>query len=88
MVEHFNERRKWPHIFDVRLLRIQKVEQMCSLSKRSIYNAIKLGTFPFPIKTGRAPAPKSSRKSKVGCSKGALAITARRATRHQRSGLN
>jgi prophage regulatory protein len=52
MTESLNERRKRPRILDVRLVRIHEVMQICSLSRSSIYNAIKLGTFPAPVKTG------------------------------------
>lgn len=47
-----NERRKQPRYLNARLVRIQEVETICSLSRANIYNAIKHGTFPAPIKTG------------------------------------
>jgi prophage regulatory protein len=47
-----NERRKQPRYLNARLIRIDEVEQICALSRSRIYTAIKLGTFPPPIKTG------------------------------------
>jgi len=47
-----NERRKQPRYLNARLIRIEEVEQICALSRSHIYSAIKLGTFPSPIKTG------------------------------------
>jgi len=52
MAEIQKERRSQPRYLNVRLVRIDEVEQICALSRSSIYGAIKLGTFPAPIKTG------------------------------------
>ncbi len=52
MADQTNERRKQPRYLNARLVRIREVEKICSLSRASIYNAIKHGTFPAPIKTG------------------------------------
>lgn len=52
MAETVNERRKQPRYLNARLIRIREVERLCSLSRASIYGAIKLGSFPAPIKTG------------------------------------
>jgi len=46
------ERRQKPRYLNARLIRIDEVEQICSLSRASIYGAVKLGSFPPPIKTG------------------------------------
>jgi prophage regulatory protein len=46
------ERRKYPRQFASRLVRIKEVEAICGLKRASIYNAVRLGTFPKPIKIG------------------------------------
>jgi prophage regulatory protein len=52
MTDPTYERRQQPRYLNARLIRIREVVKLCSLSRASIYNAIKLGTFPAPIKTG------------------------------------
>lgn len=52
-MDNFNqERRKQPRQFAFRLVRIREVESICGLKRASIYNAVRLGTFPKPIKIG------------------------------------
>ena len=46
------ERRKKPRALAARLIRIHEVVLICGLSRTSIYYAVKLGTFPMPIKIG------------------------------------
>lgn len=51
------ERRARPRSLNPRLIRIDEVKRICGISRASIYSAIKLGTFPPPIKvSGRASA--------------------------------
>lgn len=51
------ERRARARPLSARFLRIRDVIEICGLSRASIYEAVKLGTFPPPIKiTARASA--------------------------------
>jgi len=52
MAEAAKERRKRPRFLNARLIRIKEVEQIYALSRSQIYSAVKLGSFPAPIKTG------------------------------------
>jgi len=52
MRETHVERRTRPRALAARLIRIHEVVLICGLSRASIYNAVKLGTFPAPIKIG------------------------------------
>jgi predicted DNA-binding transcriptional regulator AlpA len=46
------ERRAKPRPLHARLIRLNEVVAMCGLSKASIYDGVKQGTFPEPIKIG------------------------------------
>lgn len=51
------ERRTQPRLTEPNLIKLDAVKRICGLSRASIYSAIKLGTFPPPVKlTGRASA--------------------------------
>lgn len=51
------ERRKHPRVTEPNLIKLDAVKRICGLSRASIYGAVKLGTFPPPVKlTGRASA--------------------------------
>ena len=52
MQEFHVERRTKPRACSARLIRINEVILICGLSRASIYNAVKLGTFPRPVKIG------------------------------------
>jgi len=52
MADAAKERRAQPRYLNARLIRIKEVEKICSLSRATIYGAVKLGSFPPPIKTG------------------------------------
>ena len=51
------ERRNHPRVTEPNLIKLDAVKRICGLSRASIYGAVKLGTFPPPVKlTGRASA--------------------------------
>jgi len=51
------ERRNHPRVTEPNLIKLDEVKRICGLSRASIYGAVKLGTFPPPVKlTGRASA--------------------------------
>jgi len=52
MINHDKDRRNHPRYPNIRLIRIDEVEMISTLSRSRIYEAMKLGTFPSPIKTG------------------------------------
>lgn len=57
MDDQMKERRIQPRLTEPNLIKLDAVKRICGLSRASIYGAIKLGTFPPPVKlTGRASA--------------------------------
>ncbi|MES3021699.1 MAG: AlpA family transcriptional regulator [Pseudomonadota bacterium] len=50
------DRRATPAIYDPVLIRLPAVMAICALSRSCIYEGVKNGTFPAPVKLGGRPS--------------------------------